>query len=929
MATATATLSKNFKGLATYSQSSVDCVYSSTAQYDYHFDPDRITVPKWISGRKQFSNYTIGDKYFIDSYGFVSNTFERFTQAKNAAEKWGKPTAPAALVQIASNTYSSEIVYDGGVWYSDWENRINLDSEHPIPIPQKGLYRFVGAYDTNGTTGTKYINADGTPTAAFLALAPTYDFTIYAQFEKVSYKITLKHSSGSPTSTVFYYKIDGGGFYADDLCTTPISSITPPERQLYRWNGAFSSSSQTEANRYINSDGTFTAKLTGLTLTGDKTIDYANYWTQVSYKITVDPRSGSADVLAYYTEKTNGGIFADWLCETQGLQSLPIPRRSGYRFLGYFSSSSGGTKYAEYDGVIQSALKTRKATTTIYAQWRQADSTVTLDANGGTGGGLLYFDSNAAAFFDATSAMVSSVPVPTYTGNTFLGYYDAQTGGNQIISASGVISPSFRPSDAVTLYAQWTIGKSIVEIYAGEGTAAAERFYYDHTTSKFYADADLTEEITSVALPTLRLFNTNGLFTESSGGTSVVSASGVIQPSFVPTDEFVTVYAQYTRRCFEVMIDSDGGSFSVSAIYHAPSSGGSWFSDDALNTPITNVGIPVQTGYTYGGCFYGGNQVIGTDGTILPAALLDEDYTASVQWTAKTYTLTFNAYPGTPSFSSKTVTFNAPIGAFPTVTIAGRRLDGWTIDGSPIEPTTVWTFDAGKTANANWHDGFGGCTDFFQLETANGPLMLVASNSGATRTVIETSHTGALAIQSWDSSVGAFKTFGMLMNPVCTYRIRKEGRVTINLGAAWAGSGTKSGFMLVNAEYATAADGEPVLVVRGAANEGARAINRWSVNLDVNPDHIAQDPMNAVNGGGELTECKTLITCDPVVPMENGMPCASDIVHGKVIVKATTNAYGGENAPTARSPFIETNGVQPDETDVDFPSYAFQAERSL
>ena len=257
---------------------------------------------------------------------------------------------------------------------------------------------------------------------------------------------------------------------------------------------------------------------------------------------------------------------------------------------------------------------------------------------------------------------------------------------------------------------------------------------------------------------------------------------------------------------------------------------------------------------------------------------------------------------------------------------------------------------------------FGQQTDYFGLETADGPLMLVSSNSGATRSVVEKAGTtgsgsslksGHLAIQTNDSEVGAFERGGILMNPTCTYRIRSEGTVIIKPGKAYGkatitGSGTSSkvsvsGYMLVSAEYVTAADGEPVLVVRGTANEGyewnsrgtirtselTNAINTWSVNLAVNPDHIAQDPMNAVSGGGELTECKTLVTCDPVVPMENGMPCASDVVHGKVVVTATTNAYGGENAPKARSPFVETNGVPPDETDVDFTTYALTAEKSL
>ena len=253
---------------------------------------------------------------------------------------------------------------------------------------------------------------------------------------------------------------------------------------------------------------------------------------------------------------------------------------------------------------------------------------------------------------------------------------------------------------------------------------------------------------------------------------------------------------------------------------------------------------------------------------------------------------------------------------------------------------------------------FGHLTDYFALASGSGsPLMLVSASSGATRSVTATAgstgsgtslRNGHLAIGSSNSAVGGFSTGPVLLNPVCTYRIKRSGTVPIKLGKAYGAATvqyigdtvTESGFMLVAAEYSTGADGEPVLVIRGAANEGYEyfggrktsrltdAINLWTVNLAVSPYHIAQDPMSAVGGGGELTECRTSILCDPVVPMENGCPCASDIVKGRVLVSATTNAYDGENPPVANSPYMET-GLGTDDSDVDFTTYHFTAERSL
>lgn len=206
---------------------------------------------------------------------------------------------------------------------------------------------------------------------------------------------------------------------------------------------------------------------------------------------------------------------------------------------------------------------------------------------------------------------------------------------------------------------------------------------------------------------------------------------------------------------------------------------------------------------------------------------------------------------------------------------------------------------------------FGHLTDYFGAEGA--VLMLVASDSG----------TGRRVTNLWN---GASEQGGELANPVCTYRVRARGTVSFTLGHAWNGANGK--YFLVEVEFGTGADAEPVLILRGQANEGANAINSYSVSFAVSPDHVAQDPYGAVSGGGELVACTTVATCDPVVPYEDNRPCASDVVHGRVAVTAETAAYGGEAKPTAAGQFVDA-GVPKAERDVDFTTYAFTAERSL
>ena len=904
MATYTCTLSQNYTSLATY--------YAATLTYStstLSYSPRTISPPRWNSGRKAFKRYYNATMGIIvgadgDTYGLVRPSGD-FT----ATEEWD--TLAPALTVYSNGSALRELVFDGGVWYSDYANRIALDAEHPMPVPTRECYRFLGCYSTNSGNGTKYINADGTPTQDFPSSISS-DAAIYARWELVSVKITISASYGSWQFKTFYQSktTDANGkygYYTDSTCpeSSRIYGIPVPMRELYAWGGLRSSSSSS-STLYANVDGTFTGDFIDRPAAAANV--NGNFWTQVSYKITVNTRGGSAATLAYYVKKTDGGVYADWLCETTQLSSLPVPSLQGSRFLGYFSVASGGTPYVDYDGTIQPDLASRAAATTINAQWRTASYTVTLSGLSGDYGSI-YYDATAAKFFDASSATITSVTPPTDTGNAFQGYYtEANGGGEQAIDSTGAISQSFAPTSNTTLIAYFTIGKCAISVDADEGTGGTAEFFYDVVNAKFYADTDLTDEITSVTLPTLRLFDTLGLYTASEGGTQIVDSAGNISSSFAPTEAQVVVCARYDRRCYETVIDPGDGSSETAAIYRAPN-GSTWYADDALTEAVTNVGIPIRSGYAFGGYGYGGTSVIDTTGDILSAAALDEDYVALASWTARQYTLTFDPAGGSASFFSKLVTFGVAVGQLPTASRPNRRFEGWVVDGVPISQSDVWSYATDKTAVAAWRDNFGGLDDWFGLQGSL--LMLVGSESGENRRVVNL----------WN---GAIEAGGRLKNPVCTYRIKAAGDVTITLGSA----SRINRFMIVEFEYRTGADKEPLLVVKGVANEGADAISTYRVTLHVDPDHVAQDPFSAVSGGGELIAMTSGAKCDPVVPYENNIPCASDVVHGRLFVSGRTADYFGDGAPSLRDNFIDI-GVPNVGSDVDFTTYSFAGEEVI
>ena len=732
---------------------------------------------------------------------------------------------------------------DTGKAYSDLSLRTEITSIEPPTIQG---FSFDGYF---GNSGLQYIGSNGELLDRIYDRTWTSNITIYARFTRLSYVMTLDDGSGYGGPGKIYYKIDGGGWFKDEALTDRISvgdALVQPRRDGYKSAGYYDHSDGTWGTRITGSQGVVRSELGSLALTDDVT--YTARWYNV-YSVDLDPSDEDLEkITIYYCSLSGVKYCSDELCDHPISALAKVHSRKYFSLRGYYSSSSGGTKYINADG-----------------------------------------------------SFAAGIPASV--------------------------------SEDVTWHAQYVRLSYHINVKDENDSKVRISLYAPPEGGRFYKDWKLENEETSLFdKPSKECFSFSGAFSgKGGGGTKYIEGSGAFTNAFKTRsfDANINIYIAWERRSYRISIDRQGGTGGTNAIYTPvnPQRAGQFYSDDTVQwDPITSIVTPSRAGYAFVSCrasASGGATYVNTNGNLtddLKALTISADMTIYARWNAQQYLLEFNANGGMTPTHSKVVTMGARVGELPTPTLSTGVFLGWHLDGTEIGEDTVWNTPHNATAIASWRYFWGNLTDWFGLGSEDGPLMLVASTDGATRTVIETAHTGRI------DNVNAY---GVLLNPVCTYRIRKPGKVTIDLGSAYGSFLSPSScYMLVSAEYATASDGEPALVVRGAANEGAPAINRWSVELDVNPDHIAQDPKLAVSGGGELTECRTLITCDPVVPMENGMPCASDIVHGKIVVTATTNAYFGESAPRAGSSFIETS-VPTNETDVDFTTYAFQAERSL
>lgn len=177
--------------------------------------------------------------------------------------------------------------------------------------------------------------------------------------------------------------------------------------------------------------GWWTAKSGGTQVFSDtivtSNVDHTLYahWTQTGgeeYTLYFDANGGSVSP----TSKTitSGSAYG----------SLPTPTRSGFSFQGWWTQPSGGTS-------VTSSTVASSSDAVIYAHWQGTAYTITFDAHGGTSS-----ESTRTVYSGNT---IGTLPTPTKSGYTFLGWFTAETGGTQIFESQVV-------TYSMTLHAHWT-----------------------------------------------------------------------------------------------------------------------------------------------------------------------------------------------------------------------------------------------------------------------------------------------------------------------------------------------------------------------------------------------------------------------------------------------------------------------------------------
>ena len=244
-------------------------------------------------------------------------------------------------------------------------------------------------------------------------------------------------------------------------------------------------------------------------------------------------------------------------------------------------------------------------------------------------------------------SIAASPGTPTRTGYTFNGWFVASSGG------SAISFPYTHGQTAdFTLYAQWTANAYTVN-FDGNGGGTPSPAFITVTYASTYG---------TLATVTRTGYTFASWNTAADGtGSTITSASTV---SITSTQ---TLYAQWTPNTYTVTFDGNGGG--------SPTPATKSVTYDAAYGTLATV---TRTGYTFASWNTAAN---GSGSTITAASTvaITAAQTLYAQWTANSYTVTFDANysGGTVSPSSKSVTYASTYGTLPTPTRTGYTFASW------------------------------------------------------------------------------------------------------------------------------------------------------------------------------------------------------------------------------------------------------------
>lgn len=359
-----------------------------------------FTFAGWFDAATGGNPVNVSDPFLADT-----TVYAQWTESSQQPTNYYTITFNAYTGQFADQSTTTTLMTDAsGVLQS-------------LPTtPTKSGYNFVGWY-TDANAGDLVQVGHAFTSDAMLYARWTPDYSTPVEYTVIFYLNDGVNTGVYSTITT----TDSYGYHV--LASLPVQ----PTRDGYDFAGWFTETS-----------GGTKIELLITNFYGDCPV-YAQWTSQqvpvTGYTVTFDANGGTLTGDATMTTDANGN-----------LGSLPTaPSWEGYTFTGWFDAAIGGNEITTGTSFT--------ANTTVYAQWTAngdtptpgASYTITFDANGGTlAEGVVNIRTTGT---DGKLAGVVSAPV--MDGYTFVGWFTATNGGEQVTT-------SYVFTSDVTVYAQWT-----------------------------------------------------------------------------------------------------------------------------------------------------------------------------------------------------------------------------------------------------------------------------------------------------------------------------------------------------------------------------------------------------------------------------------------------------------------------------------------
>ena len=360
-------------------------------------------------------------------------------------------------------------------------------------------------------------------------------------------------------------------------------------------------------------------------------------WTVPTYAVTLHPNGGtinSGNVTGY-----TYGVGAT-------LPTAGDMTYTGHTFVGWYDNEN------LTGSPVTAISNTETGNKEYWAKWEANTYTVTLNTNGGT-----INSGNVTGYTYGVGATLPTADDMTYTGHTFVGWYD-----NENLTGDPVTAIGGTEMGNKEYWAKWEINQYTITVKPENGKA-------DITITQDYGTP-----ITAPADPTRE-------------GYTFAGWDKAI-PATMPAEN-LTITAHWSLDTYSITYNLDGGTASGNPDFYT------------VESSTITLNPPTRTGYTFIG--WSGTDLSGSDNltvTIPAGSIGNRSYIA--HWSLNTYSITYDLDGGTalgnPDFytvESSAITLNEP-------TKAGYVFTGWSGTDLVGEDNLTVTIPAGSIGDRRY-----------------------------------------------------------------------------------------------------------------------------------------------------------------------------------------------------------------------------------